>query len=88
MHNKQTNESYVFEYEMKTSEQKQQKTINRLKQKAEGIRSRDLHEQTSFFEYSARIATNAYTSPFALKFPIQRPYADILPLAMLRFRLT
>lgn len=32
-HNKITDELYVFEYEMKTSKEKQQKTINRLKSK-------------------------------------------------------
>jgi len=32
-HNMHTNEIYVFEYEMKTSEQKQQSTIGRIKDK-------------------------------------------------------
>jgi len=33
-HNKSTNEIYLFEFEMKTSEQKQQKTIQRVRFKA------------------------------------------------------
>ncbi len=33
-HNKNTDDIYVFEFEMKTSKEKQQKTINRLKQKS------------------------------------------------------
>ncbi len=32
-HNLLTNEMYIFEYEMKTSEQKQQSTINKIKDK-------------------------------------------------------
>jgi len=34
-HNKKTNEIYVFEYEMKTSKDKQQGTINKIKKKLE-----------------------------------------------------
>ena len=34
-HTKETRELYVFEYEMKTSEEKQQKTISKLQRKAE-----------------------------------------------------
>ncbi len=33
-HNVVTNELYVFEYEMKTSSGKQQKTIDKIRQKA------------------------------------------------------
>ena len=33
-HNKNTNEIYLFEYEMKTSKKKQQATIERIKKKA------------------------------------------------------
>lgn len=44
MHVKQSNELYVFEYEMKKSPQKQQKTINQLQQKAQKVRSQGLHE--------------------------------------------
>ena len=33
-HNKVTNEIYVFEFEMKTSEKKQQNTINKLRLKS------------------------------------------------------
>lgn len=43
MYTKQPNELYVFEYEMKKSQQKQQKTISKLQQKAQIVRSRDLH---------------------------------------------
>ena len=32
-HNKQTNEIYVFEFEMKTSQEKQRQTIKKLRQK-------------------------------------------------------
>jgi hypothetical protein len=32
-HNRLTDEMYIFEFEMKTSEQKQQQTINRLRTK-------------------------------------------------------
>ncbi len=32
-HNKYTNEIYLFEYEMKTSEKKQQRTIERIRKK-------------------------------------------------------
>ena len=38
-HNKQTDEIYVFEFEMKTSPEKQQTTIGRIKQKARGLKS-------------------------------------------------
>lgn len=38
-HNKQTNEIYVFEFEMKTSPEKQQATIEKVKQKARGLKS-------------------------------------------------
>ena len=34
-HNKKTNEIYVFEYEMKTSKDKQQGTIDKIKKKLE-----------------------------------------------------
>ncbi len=34
---KETNEIYVFEYEMKTSEEKQQRTITKVKFKAMGL---------------------------------------------------
>ena len=34
-HNKSTNELYVFEYEMKTSGEKQEKTISKLRTKAQ-----------------------------------------------------
>jgi hypothetical protein len=40
-HVRETNELYVFEYEMKTSAQKQQKTIQKLQQKAEQLRNQD-----------------------------------------------
>lgn len=36
-HNKQTNEIYVFEFEMKTSSEKQQQTINKLRQKSRNL---------------------------------------------------
>jgi hypothetical protein len=39
MHNEQTNELYVFEYEMKTSSDKQQKTIGKIRSKAANVRS-------------------------------------------------
>ena len=38
-HNKSTNEIYVFEFEMKTSPEKQKATIIKLKQKAGGLKS-------------------------------------------------
>ena len=38
-HNKATNESYVFEFEMKTSPEKQKATIKKLKQKTSGLKS-------------------------------------------------
>ena len=38
-HNKQTDEIYVFEFEMKTSPEKQQSTIRKIKQKARGLKS-------------------------------------------------
>lgn len=38
-HNKSTNEIYVFEFEMKTSPEKQKATIKKLKQKASGLKS-------------------------------------------------
>ena len=38
-HNKQTDEVYVFEFEMKTSPEKQQSTIGRIKQKTRGLKS-------------------------------------------------
>ena len=38
-HNTQTDEIYVFEFEMKTSKEKQQSTIGRIKQKARGLKS-------------------------------------------------
>ena len=38
-HNRQTNEIYVFEFEMKTSSQKQQATIEKVKQKARNLKS-------------------------------------------------
>ena len=40
-HVKETDELYVFEYEMKTSEEKQKKTIGKLKQKVHVFRNRD-----------------------------------------------
>jgi mRNA-degrading endonuclease RelE of RelBE toxin-antitoxin system len=43
-HVKETNELYVFEYEMKTSEKKQQKTIQKLKEKSEKLKNQDLNE--------------------------------------------
>ena len=36
-HNKQTNEIYVFEFEMKTSPERQQQTINKLRQKSRNL---------------------------------------------------
>ncbi|MBI2147970.1 hypothetical protein HYU19_05905 [Candidatus Woesearchaeota archaeon] len=36
-HNLQTNEIYVFEFEMKTSEDKQQKTIHKLRFKSQDL---------------------------------------------------
>ena len=38
-HNKQADEIYVFEFEMKTSPEKQQSAIGRIKQKARGLKS-------------------------------------------------
>ena len=38
-HNKPTNEIYVFEFEMKTSPEKQKSTIKKLKQKARSLKS-------------------------------------------------
>ena len=38
-HNKSTNEIYVFEFEMKTSPEKQEATIKKLKQKASSLKS-------------------------------------------------
>jgi len=38
-HNKQTGEIYVFESEMKTSQEKQQATIEKVKQKARCLKS-------------------------------------------------
>lgn len=38
-HNKQTNEIYIFEFEMKTSPEKQQATIEKIKQRARGLKS-------------------------------------------------
>ena len=38
-HNKSTNEIYVFEFEMKTSPEKQKAIIKKLKQKASGLKS-------------------------------------------------
>ena len=38
-HNKLTNEIYVFEFEMKTSPEKQKATIKKLKQKASSLKS-------------------------------------------------
>lgn len=38
-HNRQTNEIYVFEFEMKTSPEKQQQTINKLRQKSRNLES-------------------------------------------------
>ena len=38
-HNKSTNEIYVFEFEMKTSPEKQKATIKKLKQKAGSLKS-------------------------------------------------
>ena len=42
MHVKKTGELYIFEYEMKTSEKKQQKTIIKLRDKSKKIRNQDL----------------------------------------------
>ena len=41
-HRKETNEIYVFEFEMKTSSQKQKKTISRLKKTLMEPKNRDL----------------------------------------------
>ena len=38
-HNKLTNEIYVFEFEMKTSSEKQKATIKKLKRKASSLKS-------------------------------------------------
>ena len=38
-HNKQTNEIYVFEFEMKTSVEKQRQTIRKLRQKSGSLES-------------------------------------------------
>jgi len=38
-HNQQTNEIYVFEFEMKTSPEKQKATIGKVKQKARDLES-------------------------------------------------
>ena len=38
-HNKQTDEIYVFEFEMKTSKEKQQTTIKRIKHRALDLKS-------------------------------------------------
>jgi len=38
-HNRQTDEIYVFEFEMKTSPEKQQATIGKIKQKARSLKS-------------------------------------------------
>ena len=38
-HNKSTNEVYIFEFEMKTSPEKQKATIKKLKQKASSLKS-------------------------------------------------
>ena len=38
-HKKPTDEIYVFEFEMKTSPEKQQNTISKVKQKARGLKS-------------------------------------------------
>ena len=38
-HNKQTNEIYVFEFEMKTSPEKQRQTIKKVRQKAGSLES-------------------------------------------------
>ena len=38
-HNKLSNEIYVFEFEMKTSPEKQKATIKKLKQKASSLKS-------------------------------------------------
>ncbi|MEK6869069.1 MAG: hypothetical protein AABX74_02480 [Nanoarchaeota archaeon] len=38
-HNKQTNEIYVFEFEIKTSPEKQKATIIKIKRKASGLKS-------------------------------------------------
>ncbi len=38
-HNKQTDEIYVFEFEMKTSLERQQATIEKVKQKARSLKS-------------------------------------------------
>lgn len=37
-HNKQTDEIYVFEFEMKTSPEKQQATLEKVKQKARDLK--------------------------------------------------
>lgn len=42
-HIKETNELYVFEYEMKTSSQKQKNTIKRLRKKAQYFRNQYQH---------------------------------------------
>ena len=42
-HIKETDELYVFEYELKTSEKKQRKTIQKLRKKVES-KSQDPHE--------------------------------------------
>ncbi len=39
-HHLQTNEIYVFEYEMKTSEEKQQRTIEKLRVKARSLKTK------------------------------------------------
>ena len=38
-HNKSTNDIYVFEFEIKTSPEKQEATIKKLKQKASSLKS-------------------------------------------------
>ena len=38
-HIQQTNEIYVFEFEMKTSPKKQKTTIGKIRQKARGLKS-------------------------------------------------
>ena len=38
-HNKQTNEIYVFEFEIKTSPEKQRQTIKKVRQKAGSLES-------------------------------------------------
>jgi hypothetical protein len=43
-HVRETDELYVFEYEMKTSAQKQQKTIQKLQQKAQNIKNQGQRE--------------------------------------------